>query len=224
MEGVEAPQIRIVLVDDQAIVRAGLRMLIESGRGFAVVGEAGDRDKALAVVAREQPDVILLELSLGGGNSLEFFRELAAAAGGARILVLTAANDPELHRRAVLLGSAGVVLKTQASETLLRALERICQGEVWFDQAMVAGLLSVASTVAGGEDAVRMALLTKREHEIILLIGEGLRNRQIADRLFISETTVRHHLTSIFSKLGVSSRLDLVVYAYRHGLARSSVA
>ncbi len=223
MQGAESPQIRIVLVDADPIVRAGLRMLIGSVRGFAVVGEAGYKDEAITVSAREQPDIILLDLDLGGRNSLEFFGELALAAKGARILVLTAVNDPEMHRRAVLLGSAGVVLKRHASEALLRAIERVSQGEVWLDQAMIAGLLSAANKT-GDEDAVRIATLTKREREIILLIGEGLRNKKIADRLFVSETTVRHHLTSIFSKLGVSSRLDLVVYAYRHGLVSSPAA
>lgn len=213
----QTPQIRIVIVDD-AIVRAGLRMFIERGQGFAVVGEAGDREEAVAVVTREQPDIILLELDLGGHSSLEFFTDLASAAKDARVLVLTAVNDPEMHRRAVLLGSVGIVLKRQASEALLRAIERVHEGEVWLDQTTIAGLLSVANKV-GDEDTARIATLTKREREVILLIGEGLRNKQIADRLFVSETTVRHHLTSIFSKLCVSSRLDLVVYAYRHGLA-----
>lgn len=223
MQGEESPHIRIVLVDHHAIVRAGLRMLIESGQGFAVVGEAGDRDEAVTVVSREQPDIILLELDLGGHSSLEFFADLAAAAKGARVLVLTAIDDPEMHRRAVVLGSAGVVLKRQASAALLKAIERVRQGEVWLDQETMAGLLSAAN-MAGGEDATRIATLTKREREIILLISEGLRNRQIADRLYVSETTVRHHLTSVFSKLAVSSRLDLMVYAYRHGLARLPVA
>jgi DNA-binding NarL/FixJ family response regulator len=198
MQEAKALQTRIVLVDDQAMVRAGLRMLIESEQGFTVVGEAGDRDAALAVVAREQPDVIVLELSLVGQSSLEFFAELMAAAKGARVLVVTAVEDPEL----------------------LKAIERVGQGEVWFDQSMIAGLLSAAASIAGGQDVVRMAMLTKREREIILLVSEGLRNKQVADRLFISETTVRHHLTSIFSKLGVSNRLDLVVYSYRHGIAK----
>jgi DNA-binding NarL/FixJ family response regulator len=223
MQEAEAPQIRIVLVDDDTIMRAGLRMLIERGQGFAVVGEAGNREDAVAVVSREQPDIILLELDLGGRSSLEFFTELTSAAKGAHVLVLTAVNDPEMHRHAVLLGSAGVVLKRQASQALLRAIERVYQGEVWLDQATIAGLLSVANN-GGDEEVVRIASLTKREREIILLIGEGLRNKQIADRLFVSETTVRHHLTSIFSKLGVSSRLDLVVYAYGHGLAKSPAA
>ena len=223
MHGVDAPQIRIALVDDNIIVRAGLRVLIEGRQGFAVVGEAGDKEDALALVTREQPDIILLELDLGGHSSLGFFEELASAARDTRVLVLTAVEDPELHRRAVLLGSAGVVLKRQASEVLLKAIERVSQGEVWLDQATVAGLLSAANK-AGGEDATRIATLTKREREIILLIGEGLRNKQIAERLFVSETTVRHHLTSIFSKLGVSSRLDLVVYAYRHGLVKTPAA
>ena len=220
MQEAKALQTRIVLVDDQAMVRAGLRMLIESEQGFTVVGEAGDRDAALAVVAREQPDVIVLELSLVGQSSLEFFAELMAAAKGARVLVVTAVEDPELHRRALLLGCAGVLLKRQGGETLLKAIERVGQGEVWFDQSMIAGLLSAAASIAGGQDVVRMAMLTKREREIILLVSEGLRNKQVADRLFISETTVRHHLTSIFSKLGVSNRLDLVVYSYRHGIAK----
>lgn len=220
MQGVESPHIRIVLVDADPIVRAGLRMLIGNGHGFAVVGEAGGKDEAVTVIAREQPDIILLDLDLEGRNGLEFFTELASAAKGARILVLTAVNDPEVHRSAVLLGSAGVVLKRHASEALLRAIERVSQGEVWLDQAMIAGLLSAVNK-AEDVDAVRIATLTKREREIIMLIGEGLRNKKIADRLFISETTVRHHLTSIFSKLGVSSRLDLVVYAYRRGLVSS---
>jgi len=223
MREADEPQIRIVLLDNNTIVRAGLRMLLESEQDFAVVGEASDRDEAVAVVAREQPDVILLELDLGGCSSLEFFTELVSAARNARALVLTGVDDPEMHRRAVILGSAGVVLKKQASEVLLRAIKRVGLGEVWLDQATVAGLLSAANK-AGGEDAARIGTLTKREHEIILLIGEGLRNKRIAERLFISETTVRHHLTSIFSKLSVSSRLDLVIYAYRHGLAKSPAA
>lgn len=223
MQGAEATRIRIVLVDDDAIVRAGLRVLIESGQGFAVVGEAEDRDSALAVVAREQPDIILLELALGGRSALEFFTELATKGKGARVLVLTSVTDPEMHRRAVLLGCAGVVLKKQASGVLLRAIERVRQGEVWLDQATMSGLLLAANN-AGDEDSARIATLTKREREIILLLGEGLRNKQIADRLLVSETTVRHHLTSIFSKLGVSSRLDLVVYSYRHGITKLPAA
>ncbi len=215
--------LRVLIADDQAMVRAGLRMLIESEQGFTVVGEAADRDGALAVVAREQPDVILLELSLGGQSSLELFAELTSAARAARVLIVTSLDNPEMHRRALLLGCAGVLLKTQDGGTLLKAIERVGQGEVWFDQSMIAGLLSAAASIAGGQDVVRMAMLTKREREIILLVSEGLRNRQVAERLFISETTVRHHLTSIFSKLGVSDRLDLVVYAYRHGIAKPPV-
>jgi DNA-binding NarL/FixJ family response regulator len=221
MSSAETPQIRVVLVEDHAVVRAGLRMLIESSPGFAVVGEAGNRDEAIAVVARERPDIILLDLDLEGQSSLEFFPELASAASGGHILVLTGVGDPEMHRRAVLLGSMGVVLKRQASEVLLRAIEKVHHGEVWLDQAMMTSVLTALSAnKSEAEDAAKMATITKREKEIILLIGEGLRNKQIADRLFISETTVRHHLTSIFSKLGVSNRLDLVVYAYRHNLAK----
>lgn len=216
------PQIRIVLVEDHAVIRSGLRMLIESSPGFAVVGEAGSRDEAVAVVTSQQPDIILLDLDLGGQSSLEFFPELTAAASGARVLVLTGVGDPEMHRRSVLLGSMGVVLKSQASDVLLRAIEMVHHGEMWLDQATMTNVLTALSAAnkAEGEDAAKIATLTRREKEIILLVGEGLRNRQVAERLFISEITVRHHLTSIFGKLGVSNRLDLAVYAYRHDLAK----
>jgi two-component system nitrate/nitrite response regulator NarL len=222
MPGARTSQIRVVLVEDHAVVRSGLRLLIESGPGFAVVGEADNRDGAVAVVTREQPDVILLDLDLDGQSSLEFFPELASAAAGARVLVLTGVVNPEMHRRAVLLGCAGVVLKRQASEVLFSAIETVHHGEVWLDQATMAGVLRALSSAkkTEGEDASRIAALTKREREVILLIGEGLRNRQVGERLFISETTVRHHLTSVYSKLGVSNRLDLVVYAYRHDLSK----
>lgn len=218
----QTSQIRIVLVDDHAIVRAGLRMLIESIDRFAVVGEAGNQAEALAVVAREQPDIILLDLDLEGRSSLEFFAELASAARDARILVLTAVRDPEMHRRAVLLGSMGVVLKSQATDILLKAIEKVHQGEIWLDRSTMTSVLTSMSAAKRGENenAAKIATITRRESEVINLIGEGLRNRQISHRLFISEITVRHHLTSIFSKLGVSNRLDLAVYAFRHDLVK----
>jgi DNA-binding NarL/FixJ family response regulator len=116
----------------------------------------------------------------------------------------------------------GVVLKEKAAETLLRAIERVHAGEVWLERAMMASVLSQMTRASQQPDpeAAKIATLTTREREVIALIGEGLRNRQIAERLFISETTVRHHLTSIFAKLEVADRLELVIYAFRHALVR----
>jgi DNA-binding NarL/FixJ family response regulator len=219
-----SPPIRILLIDDHTLVRAGLRMLIESRPGLQVVGEAVNRHDVLALAACEQPDLILLDLDLGGSSGLDFLPELLSVATAARVLILTGVYDLELHRRAVRLGAMGVVVKEKAAEILFQAIEKVHAGEVWLERAMVASVLG--EMTRRGEpahtdpEAAKIAALTAREREVIVLVGEGLKNRQIAQRLFISETTVRHHLTSIFGKLGVADRLELVIYAYRHSLAK----
>jgi two-component system, NarL family, nitrate/nitrite response regulator NarL len=218
----DSQSVRIVIVDDHTLVRTALRMLVESRPGFRVVGEAADCKTALAVAAREQPDVILYDLVLNGHESTDVLPELLAVAGRARVLVVTGARAPELHRQAIRLGAKGLIFKEDTSDTLLQAIEKVHAGEVWLDPAMITGLLDELSPNNKHKDPeeAKIASLSPREREVIALIGEGLRNKEIGKRLFISETTVRHHLTSIFNKLSVSERLELVIYAYRHGLAR----
>ncbi len=218
----DSQSVRIVIVDDHTLVRTALRMLVESRPGFCVVGEAADCKTALAVAAREQPDVILYDLVLNGHESTDVLPELLAVAGRARVLVVTGARAPELHRQAIRLGAKGLIFKEDTSDTLLQAIEKVHAGEVWLDPAMITGLLDELSPNNKHKDPeeAKIASLSPREREVIALIGEGLRNKEIGKRLFISETTVRHHLTSIFNKLSVSERLELVIYAYRHGLAR----
>ena len=215
--------IRVVIVDDHGIVRAGLRMLIESRPGTTVVGEASNAPEALAVAARTQPDIIVLDLDLGGKNGVDCLPELRAAASTARVLVLTGVRDPELHQQAIRLGAMGLVLKEKAADVLLQAIEKVHAGEVWLEPTMIANVLGAMTSARASQppdpEAAKIAALTEREREVVTLIGQGLRNKQIAQRLGISETTVRHHLTSIFAKLDVADRLELVIYAYRHSLA-----
>ena len=215
--------IRILLIDDHAIVLAGLRMLIESKAGLKVVGEAGNRADALALAAREQPDIILLDLDLGRESGLDFLPELLSAAREARVIILTGVRDSQAHHRAVSLGAMGVVPKEKAAEVLIKAFVKVQAGEVWLDRSMMAKVLAEMSPARANKkidpEAAKIATLTKREREVITLVGEGIKNKQIANRLFISEITVRHHLTSIFSKLNLSDRFDLIIYAYRNGLA-----
>ncbi|HEX6291575.1 MAG TPA: response regulator transcription factor [Herpetosiphonaceae bacterium] len=224
MTTLDVNTVRVLVVDDHAIVRAGLRMLIESRPGLTVVGEAASTAEALLLSGREQPDLILLDLDLGGESSLDILPELFATASQARVLMLTGVRDPEQHHRAVRLGAMGVVLKEKAADDLLKAIEKVHAGEVWLDGALMARVLG--RTLPGSDasainpESAKMAALTDREREVIALICEGLQNKLIGERLFISETTVRHHLTSIFDKVGVSNRLELVIYAYRHGLAK----
>ena len=196
-------------------------MLIDSWSGLQVVGEAANRSEALTIAAREQPDIVLLDLDLGGCSGLDFLPELLAAASQTRVLILTGVYDSELHRQAVRLGAKGLVLKEKTAEVLLKAIERVHAGEVWLGRSMIATVLDeLNGTKQTDAEKAKIAALTARECEVITLIGQGLRNKEIAQRLFISETTVRHHLTSVFDKLGVSERLELMIYAYRHSLAK----
>jgi two-component system, NarL family, nitrate/nitrite response regulator NarL len=219
----EAQPIRILLIDDHAVVRAGLRMIVQSRPGMTIVGEAGNRSDALALAASERPEIILLDLDLGGDSGTALIAELLAAASKARIIILTGLRDPNAHQQAVLLGAMGIVKKEKAAEVLIAAIERVNEGEAWLDPSLMAGVLNEVTrsgkAVKTDPEAEKISSLTRRELEVVALIGEGIKNKEIAGRLFISETTVRHHLTSIYDKLGVSDRVELLIYAFRHGLA-----
>jgi two-component system nitrate/nitrite response regulator NarL len=218
-------RIRVLLVDDHELVRTGLRILLERQPRITVVGEAASGADALAIACREQPDIILLDLDLGGENSLNFLPELLGGANRARVILVTGVRAPEEYYRAVQLGAMGLVRKEQAADVLIQAIEKVHAGEVWLESSMVTrALAEMSGQRAVGEEqtkpeAAKIARLTAREREVIALIGEGLYNKQIAMRLSISEATVSHHLTSIFDKLGLANRFDLVIYAYRHSLA-----
>ena len=213
--------IRILLIDDHPIMRDGLRMLLESQPGMKVVGTAG-RD-ALELARSQSPDLILLDLDLGAENGLTLLPELRAAAKDARVLILTGLKDSEAHRQAIRLGAMGVVLKEDAAEVLIKAIKKVHAGEVWVDRSTMGSLLHEMTRKDSDEpdlEAAKIATLTDRERQVITLIAEGLKNKQIAERSCLSETTITHYLSSIFDKLEVSDRLELVIYAFRHDLAR----
>lgn len=225
MKPANAAQIRVLIVDDEALFRSGLRMILENCPGLAVVGEAGNKTDALRLAEKDQPDIILLDVNLRGSNGLDFLPELLSSAAASRVLVLTGMLDQKTHDRAMQVGAMGVVLKDKGAETLIKAIERVHAGEVWLDRSAVGRFFSERlhpgkEDEKGSPEAAKIKSLTERERQVVTLIGEGLKNKQIAERLFISETTVRHHLTSVFSKLDVSDRLELVIYAYRQGLAK----
>jgi two-component system nitrate/nitrite response regulator NarL len=216
-------KIRILIIDDQLIVREGLRMLFENHPGTKVVAMASTRSEALDIIAREPTDLIILNLELGGNSALSFIPELREAAKDARILVLTGQRDSTTHQKAAQHGAMGVVLKEDAADLLLKAIEYVYYGEAWLDRLTLGSLIFQMSSQE--KETVdprtrKIASLTDRERQVIALIAEGLKNRQIADRLFISHVTVTHHLSSIYGKLGVSDRLELVIYAFANKLAK----
>ena len=218
--------IRILLVDHHAIVRAGLRLLLEAQPDFSVVAEGARREEAVQLARAEQPDIILLDIDLGEENGIEFLPELLDVTAHARVILLTGVKDAGEHRRGVRAGAMGVVLKDQPAEVLTLAIKKVHEGEAWIDRTLTASVLAeLAHTREHSQpdpEMVAIAGLTHREHEVITLLCEGLKNKQIAERLMITETTVRHHLTSIFSKLRVANRLELIIFAYRYGLGGPS--
>jgi two-component system, NarL family, nitrate/nitrite response regulator NarL len=221
MSNAASEPIRILIVDDHAVVRAGLRMLIEQNPAMRVIGLAGNRSEALALAASEQPNLIILDILLGDEDGLTILPELREAAKEARVLVLTGLRGSENQRRAMLAGAMGVVLKEHAAEVLIKAINKVHQGEVWLDRSLMGSLLDgMTQPPEIDSEAAKIASLTDRERQVIALIAEGLKNKQIGERLFISETTVSHHLTSVFSKLEVSDRLELVIYAFSRNLVK----
>jgi DNA-binding NarL/FixJ family response regulator len=211
--------IRILLVSRHALLRGALAHLLQVQPGLEVVGEVGNRLQAVTEAGAHAPDVILLEPDAVGEIGLDAIGPLVAAAGRhARVLVLTANPDPDLPGQALRHGARGLIDLIHPPQALFKAIEAVQSGDVWMERRVVADLLNGVSH-APGAAGTRVDSLTPREREVVRLVSEGLKNKQIAERLSVADVTVRHHLTSIFSKLNVADRLSLVVFAYRCGLA-----
>src|SRR3954462_3592293 len=217
----EAAPIRLVIADDHPIFREGLRRLIEIEERFALVGEAPDGETAVRLVRGLQPDVLLLDLQMQGLDGLRVLAELAAAPGPTRVVLLTAAIEREQILEAVHLGVRGVLLKDAATPLLYKCIERVLAGEYWLGRDTVAALVwSGRQPTPASTDRVR-SLLTARERDIVLAVVDGASNKEIAAEFGVSPQTVKNHLSAIFDKLGVSSRLELALYAMTHGITRS---
>jgi DNA-binding NarL/FixJ family response regulator len=214
---------RIVVIDEHEMFRAGLRLILSKQTDFEVVGDSATVPDALPVIQREKPDMVLVSIGGNGVAVIEFLPEILAASQSTKILALSDSSNEELLRKAVRFGAAGVLSKNKPAVTLVKAIECVNAGEAWLDRATTASLLRELSPGRRGPkqnpEELKIASLTEREREVINLVGKGLKNKQIADTLFISGVTVHHHLTSIYSKLEVTDRMELLIYAYRNGLA-----
>lgn len=217
--------VRVLVAEGHKPFRAGLRLLIDCEPTMAVVAEADSYDEAIALAQSQKPDVIVLDLVVNGESGLDYIPKLRDVSPDTRILILTGITDSSIHQQAVKLGAIGVVLKNQEPGVLIKAIEKVHSGEVWIDRATIASLLDDMSRQPNTDDADPVAdsidLLTKRETEIIPLVAQGLKNKDIAERLCISHITVRHHVTSIYGKLGVADRFELIIFAFKHGLCEA---
>ncbi len=225
MSETKAP-IRVFMIDDHRSILWGLERLIESGKpAMKVVGSAESVTAALKMLDSVQPDVILLDIDLGTENGIDGIPKLSAISK-ARILVLTGVRDKAAHDRAVLAGACGVVEKESPAETILTAIDKVHDGQVWLDRAATGRIFVEFSRESAGQSAdperAKISSLTVREREIVAITAgnAGATAKTIAQILFISEHTLRNHLTSIYNKLEVANRLELFAYAHKHGLIK----
>ena len=215
--------IKIVIVGDYSIFRTALRMLVETEKNLKVVAEVSKISEISNLPSIQQPDLILVDLPDEGDNS-DLFPFLMQSSDNRPILILTGSNDSELYQKCLRLGINGLILKEKSADVLFKAIERVHKGEFWFDRSLmgqtIRQLVNEKQVLDENPRNTAHDGLTEREKQVVNLICKGLKNKDIADKLFITETTVRHHLTSIFEKLALTSRLELVVYAFRHKLVK----
>jgi two-component system, NarL family, nitrate/nitrite response regulator NarL len=210
--------VRILVADDHAIFRDGLRKLLEAADDVQIIGEASNGVECTKMLAKLKPDILLLDLRMPEKDGLGVLEEVNFDTMPTRVIVLTAAEDDRDVVRAMRLGARGVVLKQSASDLLLKSIRKVHEGEIWLDNRMTAEVIDAFKKSSESGQRREKPLLSDREKEIVQLVAQGFRNREIGEKLFISEQTVKNHLHNIFDKLGVSDRLELALYAIHHRL------
>jgi DNA-binding NarL/FixJ family response regulator len=218
--------IRAVVADDQAVVRGGLRMILEAQDDIEVVGEAGDGAAAVELVRELQPDVVLMDIRMPEMDGIEATRRLALAGSGARVLVLTTYGLDEYVYEALKAGAAGFLIKTDSPERLVEAVRVVADGESLLAPEVTRRLIDrfLAGARPGGSAPPELEELTARELEVLKLVARGLSNAEIAQTLFVSDGTVKTHVSSVLSKLGLRDRVQAVVFAYECSLVEPGQA
>jgi two-component system, NarL family, nitrate/nitrite response regulator NarL len=214
--------IRILILNPYVLNSTGLRLIIEREEGLKVVGEAQNSIMGLEMVEGQKPDIVLLKFNPSGDPGPEVITRLLETSSQIRIILMTTNEDLQVCSLAIQRGIVGIVAETQLPQTLYKAIRKVHAGEVWIEHSLMAHFVTSLShahrTKRVDPDAERISLLSNRERQVVQFISLGLKNKQIAAQLCISEVTVRHHLTSVYNKLGVSDRLELLVFAHRNGL------
>jgi DNA-binding NarL/FixJ family response regulator len=211
--------IRVLVADDQRVVREGLVLLLELLGGIEVVGAAADGEQAMALAADLRPDVVLMDLRMPRLDGVAATRRLRERDPGVRVIALTTYDDEHSVMEAVRAGARGYLTKDARAEEIRQALEAVVRGEAAIDPAVQHHLLDALVTGAPATAGTLPDGLTPREAEVLSLIAEGLSNAEIAHRLVVSEATVKSHINHLFTKIGVRDRAQAVTYAYRHDLA-----
>ena len=227
MDEVAPQRVRIVLADDHQMFRDAVRRLLDAEPDLVVVGEAGDGEEAVALTLQYEPDILLLDVAMPHANGMEVLQQIAAASKTTRIIMVTGAVEENELRQALRLGARGFVLKESGAVQLLESIRVVHGGEYFVGRECMADLVSAVRSrgVALEGRAPRKADfgLTTRERQIVSAVVNAYQNKEIAEKFAISEKTVKHHLTNIFNKVGVSNRLELALFAVHHRLDSSTL-
>lgn len=212
------PPIRVLLVDDHEVVRIGLRAMLELEPDIRVAGEAADGPTALALVPSLQPDVVLMDIRMGAMDGIEACRELKALLPEVAVLMLTSFGTEESVLAALMAGASGFLLKNTGRTEVLRAVRAVAAGQSLLDPAVTRKVTERLVQLAKQEENAELAQLSPREREVLALVAQGCTNREIAERLVLSEVTARNHVSHILEKLGMSRRSEAAAFAARLGL------
>lgn len=218
--------IRVLIADSHPVVREGLGVILATEPGITVVGQAQDGIEALDLVSSADPDVMLMELNLPRLNGLGVLRSLAMRSARVRVVLFTGSESKEDFVEAMKLGCAGILLKNSPALLIAKSIHKVSEGEIWLDANTTAAVIrqfaaptEFTPPAQGNSKTPRdRAQLSQREREIIVLIAQGYKNKEIAEKMFITEQTVKNHLHNIFDKLGVSDRLELALFAIHNSL------
>ena len=209
--------IRLLIVDDQRLVRAGLRMLCESTEDIDVVGEGSNGAEAIRLAAELAPDVILMDLRMPGLDGIEATRQIVRSGSASKVLVLTTFDDDSHLYPALSAGAAGFLVKDTAPADLAEAIRRVVNGDLPFSPSLLRRIVDRAVEEGRAVERVDVVELSPRESEVLGLVGEGLGNQEIADHLHLGVSTVKSHVASLLAKTGCNNRVRLAVWAYRRG-------
>lgn len=209
---------RILLVDDHEVVRLGLKALIERHPDMEVVAEAGTASEAVTKALSFKPDVVVMDIRLGGSSGIDACREIADQLPDTKVIMLTSYAEDELLFAAIRAGAAGYVLKQAGGQDVIRALETVGQGQSLLDPALTERVFAEVRRAAKAQEVSAFSMLTEQERKVLMLVADGKTNRDIAHELHLGEGTVRNYVSNILGKLGVSNRAEAAAYATKHNL------
>ncbi len=213
-------KITVLIADDHALIREGIKQILELEEDICVVGQANDGEEAFELAEKLNPDIILLDINMPKLNGIETLRRFKDMGIKSKVIILTIHEDKEYILKTLKLGANGYMLKDSSANSLIEGIRKVAKGENYI-QSSVADLVSASSDDSAESSSIeQINSLTNREYEVLVLIAEGLNNKDIAERLYISEKTVKNHVSNIFKKLNLNDRVQAAIFAYRNNIKK----